>query len=259
MFSKTSKKNCYLLSAAVFCCMVILFALSCNDSVFDPDRLITGAPLSFFPVAGGERWTYSFYNHSFYSTTDISSNTGTFEHNYDGLFVVEVMKDSIISTGERQARFYNLTISFQIEEEYYSCTNPEFLAIEDTIQLSDTSYTNLDFTLTSEYDLIFDNDTLWIVENAPGFDRLDEGERTLLTFYSPFPELNYRPGLVSLMLLNYPGEDPFKGFKKNVGYNTGEGSESHNRYEYYERSDDYENVPSSWNQLVIFEFIEKRP
>ena len=258
MFHKTFKKFLWLPAAAA-ACLVFFLSLSCNDSVFDPDRLINGTPLSFFPVAGGERWTYSFYNHSFYSTTDKSSNTGTFEHNYDGLFVVEVMKDSIINTEEREARFYNLTISFQIEKEYYSCTNPEFLAIKDTIQLSDTSYTNLDFTLTYEYDLIFENDTLWIVENVPGFDRMDEGERTLLAFYSWFSPLSSRSGLVSLMLLNYPGKDPFKGFKKNVGYNAGGGSSGSNNYEYYERSHDYENVPSSWNQRVLFEFIEKRP
>ena len=106
--------------------------------------------------------------------------------------------------------------------------------------------------------MIFENDTLWIVENAPGFDRMDEGERTLLTFYSWFSPLSPRSGLVSLMLLNCPGKDPFKGFKKNVGYNTGEGS-GNNNYEYYERSEDYENVPSSWNQRVLFNFIEKRP
>ena len=258
MFHKNFKKFPWLPAAAT-ACLILLLSLSCNDSVFDPDRLITGAPLSFFPPAGGEHWTYSFYNHSFYSSTDKSSNTGTFEHNYDGLFVVEVIKDSIINTEQRNARFYNLTISFQIEKEYYSCTNPEFLAVEDTIQLSDTSYTNLNFTLSFEYDLLFENDTLWIVENAPGFDRMDQGERTLLAFYSLFSPLSSRSGLVSLMILTYPGKDPFKGFKKNVGYNKGGGSRSNNYYEYYERSADYENAPSSWNHRVIFEFIEKRP
>ena len=109
------------------------------------------------------------------------------------MFHLEVT-DKHINETERVV-FYKLETVFFIQEEYYLLDGNIYDSSEP-----DEEYTRNDFTVTGEYDIMFRDGSLWYVENAPDFDRLDEGDTTMM-MASPVAS----GGDMNLKLFKYPG------------------------------------------------------
>ncbi len=122
----------------------LLPLLGCSDdsNPFVPENL-PEHELAYFPLAEGYRADYTYYYR-------IEAYDGDFQRN--GTFRLEVV-DELPKVAERKV-FYKIRTTFTLD-------NP------DTVKIN-------------EYDVMFAGGSLWYVENAPSFDRLDQGDTTLM-------------------------------------------------------------------------------
>jgi hypothetical protein len=139
------------ISFYIVCLIVSCVFYNCSDDSgpYVPEELPNNE-LAYFPLENGYQADYTFYysfDYSDYTVKDLRLN---------GTFRLEVT-DTHIKEPETEV-FYKLKTTFFIQEEY----------------------TDNDFTLTGEYDIMLKDGSLWYVENAPSFERLDEGDPTLM-------------------------------------------------------------------------------
>ena len=125
------------------CLVIFLLFLNCSDSnLFEPDDLIKD-DLAWFPLEKGYKADYTYY---------YSLKTADGTNQLNGNFSIQVI-DEYSNVNDKMV-FYKIKTEFIIEGG--------------------------SATLTSEYDVMFNEGFLWYVENAPGFEQLDQGDTTLM-------------------------------------------------------------------------------
>jgi len=158
------KTKHFLLCLAV----VALAAASCSDdSVPLAPDILARSELAFFPLQEGYSAEYAFtydYNYDYYNALYST------RHQYEGIFRLEVL-DTRVKESTKNV-FYRVRTTMFVQKEYYAhLPNWEGEAVVYTIN---------DSTVTADYNLLLSGGSLWYVENAPSFERLDEGDTTLM-------------------------------------------------------------------------------
>jgi len=172
--------------------MLILILISCGgDSPTGPE--VIANQLEYFPLRFGYNAEYSFsYDYSYYNEISIS-------HKIDGVFKIAVVQ----ALQKQNSAFFRIASKFLIEKEEYIKRYPGGIL---------KAYTNVDFTREFEFDLLFEKDTLWYVNDAPSFLRMNEGSRFLMMG----PQIAGQ-GTLNLDLFNYP---PNLSFRSDLDYKT---------------------------------------
>lgn len=137
--------------------------LGCSDdsNPFTPENLIL-TELAYFPLKQGYKADYT------YQYTGKSGRWGIEGWGRkEGSFHLEVV--DTYTKESKKAVFYKISTRF-ILKAIYNYTTPT-----DTFWISRS-----DSMVTAVYDIMLKNSSLWKVENAPSFDRLDEGDTTLM-------------------------------------------------------------------------------
>ncbi len=153
-------------------CLVILALFSgCSDdsSPSDPQDL-TSSSLTYFPLSEDYKAEYEFTCESHSRDT---SGPYQIEHEYTGAFRLEVVDTHVReSSGEM---FYKLRTTLSVQREYYKKQN--LSAQTDPLN---EEYTKNDYVLTDQYNIMLHNDSLWYVDGAPSFERLDLGQARMM-------------------------------------------------------------------------------
>ena len=122
--------------------LLIFFGCSEDSNPFMPENLPENE-LAYFPLTEGYKADYTYYYR-------IEAYDGDFQRN--GTFSLEVV-DELPKVAERKV-FYKIRTTFAVD-------NPNTVT-------------------TNEYDVMFAGGSLWYVSNAPSFERLDQGDTTLM-------------------------------------------------------------------------------
>lgn len=148
--------------------LLIILTIACSDNSlpFGPEGLAQ-TDLAFFPLRKGYKVDYTYY---YVNRLGYEDNSGEIYKNTwrkDGEFSLEVI-DTYTKETEKKV-FYKIRTEFVIKS-IYSYINP-----------SDTSWiSRTDSTTIAEHYVMQKNGSLWYVKNAPSFERLDEGDTTLI-------------------------------------------------------------------------------
>jgi hypothetical protein len=159
VFGKTS----CLIILIITCFICFLFFDSCSNHS-QPLEPEAPDPLAFFPLKKGHAAEYNYkFSFYYYNSTAYSKNldrSGTFR-----IEVVQVLeKETAIN--------FKIKSTFLIKNEIYSFEN-----IGGPYR--DTSYVRENFFTETQFDLLLEKDTLWYVTDAPSFERLEEGQRSV--------------------------------------------------------------------------------
>ncbi|MCE5272501.1 hypothetical protein LLH00_14575 [bacterium] len=145
-----------------------LAAAACSDDSvpFGPESLAK-KDLAFFPLRKGYKVDYNYYFSEKLGYEIITG--GRYENNWrkDGEFHLEVI-DTYTKESEKEV-FYKIRTVFVIKATY------SYKSPSDTTWISRT-----DTTTTTEHYIMQTNGSLWYVTNAPSFERLEEGDTTLM-------------------------------------------------------------------------------
>jgi len=151
--------------------IILLFTCACSDNSgpFTPSNIALG-DLAFFPLREGYMADYRYYRKIRFGDPDRQESSELLALCcLPGLFHLEV----IDTFTKEKAVFYRIKTSLQLYVDY--CSGP----YDDPLDNSSWK-SGLDSLSTVEYDLLYRNNTLWYVRNAPSFERLDEGDTTLM-------------------------------------------------------------------------------
>lgn len=161
---------CKTLTLLIPCLAVLALFSGCSSdsNPFSPENL-TLTELAYFPLQNGYRADYRYY----YGRTSgyMDFHTGYIENRSwkEGEFHLEV--SDVFTKADDKTVYYRIKTTLTITSSYfYNSSN-----LQDTTWLIRS-----DSTTTSDYNIILQNGALWCVQNAPSFDRLDEGDTTLM-------------------------------------------------------------------------------
>jgi len=171
---------------AVFVLLILPF-LCCSDASapLAPEEGDIQQQLEFFPLRENYSVYYKFsYKHDYFYGESASLKL-KLRHNSEGSFHLEVIR--VLELDE--VTYYRIRSTFLVDKEEYH----QYFAKEDSISSKEN------FSVGTDYDVIFKDGSLWHVENAPDFERLGEGELSLM-MEAPVAA----GGEVDLMLFNYP-------------------------------------------------------
>jgi len=162
--SVCSRKSCFKLF--IVCSYFSLF-IACSDSSqpFEPE---VEDPLDFFPLKEGYAVEYDYK----FSSSEYIPQGHSKDLNRLGRFQLEV----VLVLEKETAINFKIKSTFLISNENYSFKN---LLLGATPIFRDTSYVRENFFTETQFDLLLEKDTLWYVTDAPSFERLEEGKRSI--------------------------------------------------------------------------------
>jgi len=149
--------------------LAVSFAACSDDSTpFGPEGLVD-TELAFFPLQKGYKADYRYYYSRASRYWDIEYGESDNHWRKDGEFHLEVT-DTYTNTTNK-AIYYQIMSTLLIKSSYYYVSSHP----------QDTTWSiHSDSITTVTYNIMLQNGALWYVDNAQSFERLEEGDTTMM-------------------------------------------------------------------------------